>query len=281
MKHRVVWLLLLLGMTSACNGQLEHLGKPPPMNPPGVADDAIEMPTAERLRLPTRSPSYHMMTHQTPRPTLQQQTTAYTPDMYTNRAYPPTRMQHTQTASLWESGPSSLFGDRRAQMIGDILTVVIEIEDEAEISNTTDRSRSGDDSVTIGNVFGAQTLLQRILPDGTALDPAVTTGSTSTSNGTGSVTRDETISLRIAASVMDVLPNGHLVIAGNQEVRVNFERRDLQIAGIVRPEDISRKNEITYDKMADARIIYGGRGHITDLQQPRIGQQVLDIISPF
>ena len=72
-----------------------------------------------------------------------------------------------------------------------------------------------------------------------------------------------------------------LQIEGAQEVRVNFELRELIVSGFVRPEDISRQNEITYDKIAQARVSYGGRGQITDMQQPRIGQQVVDAALPF
>ena len=110
---------------------------------------------------------------------------------------------------------------------------------------------------------------------------AVGVDSSSSSAGKGSVKRNEKLELRVAAAIIDVLPNGVLAISGNQEVRVNYELRDLQVAGIVRPQDISRQNEITYDKMAEARIAYGGRGQIYDVQQPRYGQQVLDIVMPF
>ena len=183
--------------------------------------------------------------------------------------------------SLWHSGPSSLFGDRRAQSLGDILTVVIDIEDEASISNSSNRGRSGSDDVSIQNFLGLPSVVERYLPGGATLNPAVTASSTSNAQGSGSVTRNEAITLRVAATVVDVLPNGHLVVRGNQEVRVNYELRDLQIAGIVRPEDISRRNEITYDKIAGARISYGGRGHIMDMQQPRYGQQIADQILPY
>lgn len=233
---------------SGCNGQLDHLGRPPSLTPPGSTGGAVAPPAPERISLiPAPLPP---------------------PDTAT-------------TASLWQSGPQSLFGDRRARGRGDILTVVIEIDDEAEINNTTTRSRSGGDSVSIGALFGLNTIVEKILPSGATLDPAVTTSGTSNSAGDGSVTRDEEITLRLAATVESVLPNGHLVIRGSQEVRINFELRDLQVSGIVRPEDISRKNVITYDKIADARIVYGGRGQITDLQQPRIGQQIVDLLSPF
>jgi len=186
-----------------------------------------------------------------------------------------------RAASLWSGGRQSLLGDRRAERRGDILTVVIEIDDEATISNETTRSRSGNESVKVGALLGLPNIADAILPAGATLDPAVDLGGTSTSKGAGDVARNEQITLRVAATVTDVLPNGHLVIAGNQELRVNFELRDLQVAGIVRPEDVTRRNEITYDKIADARIVYGGRGQITDLQQPRYGQQVLDVVMPF
>lgn len=104
----------------------------------------------------------------------------------------------------------------------------------------------------------------------------------STSNrGAGTVNRDETIELKIAAAVTQMLPNGNLVIFGRQEVRVNFEVRELQITGVIRRADITNANTISYEKIAEARISYGGGGHITDFQQPRDGQQVFDVLFPF
>lgn len=191
--------------------------------------------------------------------------------------------------SLWSNAPGSLFHDRRARELGDILTVLIEIDDSASLNNSTDRSRSGEDTVASPTVYGlqgvaarvAQSVSKHLLPG--EIDPleGVSASGSSTSSGSGKVERDESISLRIAARVVQVLPNGHLVVTGNQEVRVNFELRDLQVAGIIRPEDITRQNTISYDRMANARISYGGRGQITDFQQPRIGQQLVDLISPF
>ena len=127
-------------------------------------------------------------------------------------------------------------------------------------------------------------LPQRIdekLPDGASSANAVELGSSSSASGKGSVKRSEKLELRVAATVVDVLPNGVLAISGSQELRVNFEMRELLVTGYVRPQDISRQNEITYDKIASARVSYGGRGQITDMQQPRYGQQVLDAILPF
>ncbi len=197
-------------------------------------------------------------------------------------APPTTPRRFYSQASLWNSGPTSLFGDRRAQNLGDIMTVVIEIDDQAQIQNRTGRGRTSSETMSIRALMGLpESLEEGFFPEGTSLDPAADFSSSSSSSGDGSVSRNEKITLRVAATVVDVLDNGHLVVRGLQEVRVNFELRELQIAGIVRPEDISRRNEITYDKIAGARISYGGRGQITDMQQPRYGQQIFEIVSPF
>ncbi|MFZ5963536.1 flagellar basal body L-ring protein FlgH [Thalassococcus sp. BH17M4-6] len=184
-------------------------------------------------------------------------------------------------ASLWDGGRQSLLGDRRAMTRGDIMTVVIEIDDKAEISNSTARSRSGSEDLGIPQLFGLPQRINQQITDGASLDEAVSINSSSGSKGDGSVRRKEKLTLRVAATITEVLPNGVLAIQGRQEVRVNFELRELLITGFVRPADISRKNEITYDKIASARISYGGRGQITDVQQPRYGQQVLDVVLPF
>ncbi len=185
------------------------------------------------------------------------------------------------TPSLWTGDRGSLLGDRRAVQRGDILTVVIEIDDSASISNSTDRSRNGSESLSIPDLFGIPQRADGSLPEGASLGTAVDLNSSSTFGGDGSVRRNEQLELRIAATVVDVMPNGVLSIHGSQEVRVNFEMRELLVSGFVRPADISRQNEITYDKLASARISYGGRGQISDVQQPRIGQQIADVILPF
>ncbi|HEY0213101.1 MAG TPA: flagellar basal body L-ring protein FlgH [Paenirhodobacter sp.] len=187
----------------------------------------------------------------------------------------------TRQASLWSGSRGSLLGDRRAATRGDILTVVIEINDKAEISNKTDRSRSGSDSMGIPQMFGIPQRVDKKLPDGATMSDAYSTSSNSSYEGDGSVARKEKLTLRVAATVLDRLPNGVMRIQGSQEVRVNFEVRELVVTGFVRPEDVSRQNEVTYDKIAGARIAYGGRGQITDVQQPRLGQQVADILLPF
>lgn len=182
-------------------------------------------------------------------------------------------------ASLWSKSQQSLLGDRRAQKTGDILTVVIEIDDSAEFSNSSQRGRSGTEDMQVSSLFGIlETETFQNLP---LSPPTVSTTSSSASAGDGSIKRNEKLTLRVAATVTGTLPNGILQIQGSQEVAVNFEMRELLVTGYVRPEDISRQNEIAYDKIASARISYGGKGQITDMQQPRIGQQVADVFLPF
>jgi flagellar L-ring protein precursor FlgH len=187
----------------------------------------------------------------------------------------------TAPSSLWSSERGALFGDRRAAQRGDILTVVIEIDDSARITNTTDRSREGQETMGIPSLLGLPQRLDESLPDGATMAEAAETNARSSYEGSGSVSRNEALTLRLAATVVEELPNGVLRIEGQQEVRVNFELRELVLTGYVRPVDISRRNEITYDKIAGARISYGGRGQISDVQQPRYGQQVADILLPF
>ena len=192
----------------------------------------------------------------------------------------PTAASHMPN-SLWRQGARAFFKDQRAARVGDILTVVIGINDKAKFNNTTTRSRTNSDDSDVTNLFGLESQLGRVFPQ--AINPAsiVSLGSANSSKGVGTVDRKEELSLTIAAIVTQVLPNGNLVIQGRQEVRVNFEVRELLIAGVVRPEDISAANTINQTQIAEARISYGGRGQLTDVQQPRYGQQVLDILLPF
>lgn len=236
-------MMACLVFLAAC-GRLEDVGKAPTFTP---NDNGIE---------------YHAMAQ---------------PAFAVPSEVPPT----TTEASLWSNQRGSLLGDRRAGRSGDILTVVIQIDDRAEISNSTARSRNGSESAQIPSLFGLEGIPNGILPGPTPLATGISTNSTSNSSGNGSVSRNERLELKVAATVTEVLPNGILRIQGSQEVRVNFEIRELLVTGYVRPEDISRRNEITYEKIASARISYGGRGQITDVQQPRLGQQVADIVLPF
>ncbi len=186
-----------------------------------------------------------------------------------------------EASSLWTSGRQSLLGDRRASRRGDILTVAIEIDDSAEIFNSSERERNGSERMGISGLFGLPERVDSRLPEGADMANAVGATGSSQSSGSGAVRRNEQLTLRVAATITEVLDNGILRIEGSQEVRVNYEIRELLVSGYVRPEDISRQNEVAYDRIAAARISYGGRGQISDVQQPRYGQQIADIVLPF
>ena len=180
--------------------------------------------------------------------------------------------------SLWRNGSRAFFKDQRAQQVGDILTVKVNFSDKADITNNTSRSRESKDDSGVDNFFGKNKL--PIM--NTALPTRIFTADSNTStDGKGSINRQEALTTNVAGVVTQVLPNGNLVIEGRQEIRVNFEIRELIVAGVVRPEDIESDNTIDSNKIAQARIAYGGRGQIMDVQQQRYGQQVMDVILPF
>lgn len=183
--------------------------------------------------------------------------------------------------SLWRTGASSFFDDQRASDIGDILTVNISISDQAQVNNTTSRSQTGSSEANVNAFLGLDQLLADQLPNAPALNPGISTGSTSTSNGTGTVNRAETINLTLAAIIVDQMPNGNLVIGGSQEVKVNNEVRELLVSGVIRPQDISANNTIEHTQIAQARIAYGGRGDLSNLQRARYGQRFIEAATPF
>ncbi len=183
--------------------------------------------------------------------------------------------------SLWASDRQTFFKDQRAATVGDILTVMIDIKDKAELDNETERSRTSGEAAGVDNLLGLEADFGQILPDAIVPGDLLNADATSTFQGSGTVDREEKIQLKLAALVTQILPNGNMVIQGRQEVRVNFENRILELAGVIRPQDISVDNSIPYEKIAEARISYGGKGQITDVQQPRYGQQVFDVLMPF
>src|ERR1700761_2345868 len=179
--------------------------------------------------------------------------------------------------SLWRNGSRSFFKDQRAHQIGDLLTVTVNITDQANFANETQRSRTTTEDSGITAFLGSNLLTGKTALPGRLL----TADATASSDGKGSVQRQERLTTNIAAVVTQLLPNGNMVVEGKQEIRVNFEMRELIVAGIVRPEDIQSDNTIDSSKIAQARIAYGGHGQITDVQQPRYGQQVMDVLLPF
>jgi flagellar L-ring protein FlgH len=183
--------------------------------------------------------------------------------------------------SLWQPSARSFFRDPRASHVGDILTVNVSIADAAQISDTTSRSRKNSDDANLTNFFGLEGELTKVLPKDANPASLVNMGSDTSNVGAGSVNRSETINLTLAALVARVLSNGNLIITGHQQVRVNGELRDLQVAGVVRPEDITSANTVDLSQIAEARISYGGKGTVTDVQTPRWGSEVYDSLMPF
>ena len=183
--------------------------------------------------------------------------------------------------SLWRTGARSFFGDQRARRVGDILTVNIDINDRAQTQNSTQRARSNATSGGVTNFFGLENSLGRAFPGGFDAANMIGTEGAVNANGSGSVNRSERVNLTVAAVVTAVMPNGNLVIQGRQEVRTNREVRELTVAGIVRPEDISSANTIRHSQIAEARISYGGRGDISRMQATPAAQSLVERFSPF
>ena len=213
-----------------------------------------ESPKLSSIDNPTQQPGYKPVQMPMPNP----QPASYNPN------------------SLWRNGSRAFFKDQRAHQVGDILTVSVNITDKAKFANETLVSRTGSIDSGIANFFGQQKVLNTAIPG-----RLLTADGANANDGKGTVDRQEALQTNVAAVVTQVLPNGNLVVEGKQEIRVNYEMRELIVAGIVRPEDIQSDNTIDSTKIAQARIAYGGRGQITDVQQPRYGQQVFDVLLPF
>jgi flagellar L-ring protein precursor FlgH len=240
---------ILIAMALSLQGcvglqRLGEVGSPPKMTP---STD------------PTKDPKWHPVSLPMPRPA---------PD-------PPT------AASLWRPGAHAFFNDPRAAQVGDIITVVVNMADSAVLNNGTTATRAGSLVTGAPDLFGLQSAISHVLPSGANLSQIASTNGSGAQVGVGNITRNETIALRVAAVVTQVLPNGNLALVGRQEFRVNSELRDLVVSGIVRPQDINADNTVLHDRLAEARISYGGRGQLTDVQTARWGQQILDIASPF
>ncbi|HUA76293.1 MAG TPA: flagellar basal body L-ring protein FlgH [Acetobacteraceae bacterium] len=245
MRRRDLMLVLPAFLLAGC-GQLTRLsevGQPPAMTP-----------TAN----PTLDPAWRPVTMPMPNP----------------------QPAPTEPASLWRSGSRAFFKDTRASRVGDILTIIVTMNDSGTLKNATTASSNGSESMGIPNLFGLENAIPTML-SGVSSSALVNTNSTGASGGTGQIQRSEAVTLNLAGVVTQVLPNGNLVIVAHDEVRVNSELLVLTLSGVVRPEDITSENTINDDQIAEERVSYGGRGQLTDVQTPRWGQQLLNILLPF
>ena len=224
--------------------RLAEVGRPPAMSP-----------TSD----PTREPSWRPVT----------------------MPMPASIVASVEANSLWRPGSRAFFKDQRAAQVGDIVTVLVKMNDNANVQNLTAANRTSDQAMGVPNLFGFQNLLNTVLPKPIDASKLVSLNSANTANGKGQIQRNETVTLRLAGVITQVLPNGNLVVAARQEFRVNSELRELVVSGVIRPQDIASDNTVVHDRMAEARITYGGRGQLTEVQTPRYGQQILDIVLPF
>ena len=184
-------------------------------------------------------------------------------------------------SSLWRTGAKGFFKDTRASDVGDLITIVITIADTATISNQSTRARTNTHDMSASALFGYETKLADIFPEEVVNTDLIETDGALSNDGQGAITRSDAVNLRVAGSVTQVLPNGNMVVRGHQEVRVNCDVKILEVDGIIRRADITTTNTVSYDQIAEARITYGGRGQLNDMQQPPYGSQFLDVILPF
>lgn len=247
-QHRLRRTTVLLAVISVagCNSfqKLSEIGRPPVMT--ATAD-------------PTRDPNWRPVT----------------------MPMPHVENAPREPASLWRSGSRAFFKDQRAAQVGDIVTVLVRTTDAADVENASAMNRTGTESMGLPNLFGIEAALPKLLGKAVNASTMVNVNSSNVATGTGTIKRNETVTLRLAGVVTQVLPNGNLVVAARQEMRVNSELRELMVSGVIRPQDIASDNTVPHDRMAEARISYGGRGQETDIQTPRYGQQALDVLLPF
>ena len=235
--------LLACALLAGCGAltRLSEVGRPPEMTP-----------TADPTKEPTWRPVSMPMPSREPTP--------------------------NDPNSLWRAGSRAFFKDQRAAQVGDIVTILVAMNDTANMKNATTTARSSAETGSFAQFFG----LQKLLPP-TITDPSkiLDVGSNNNNGGTGQIQRNDTVTIRLAGVVTQVLPNGNLVVSARQEFRVNNELRELQVTGVIRPQDIASDNTVLHDRMAEARIAYGGRGELTEVNHTRWGQQLMDIPLPF
>ncbi|MDD4935328.1 MAG: flagellar basal body L-ring protein FlgH [Acidiphilium sp.] len=194
---------------------------------------------------------------------------------------PPLHDAPTAPDSLWRRGARAFFKDQRASRVGDIITITVNINDDATLKDQTTLGRTSSESLGVPNLFGLESVIPRVLGKGVSPSSLVSVSGAGNSTGTGQIQRNESVALSLAGEITQVLPDGNFVVVARQEMRVNDELRVLTVSGICRPQDIASNNTIQADQLAEARISYGGRGLVSGQQSPRVGQQILDDLVPF
>lgn len=241
-----LFIIVISAPLSACGmfANLADIGHPPPMT---------------RITNPTTQPSWRPV----------------------SMPMPATHPVPAAPDSLWRRGARAFFKDQRASRVGDIITVLVNINDGATLKDQTTLARTGSESLGVPNLFGLEAMIPHVLGKAVSPSSLVSVSGAGNSTGNGQIQRNESVTLSLAGEITQVLPNGNLVVVARQEMRVNSELQVLTVQGICRPQDIGSGNTIAADQLAEARISYGGRGELINEQSPRVGQQVLDDIIPF
>ena len=242
-----VLLATLVLALSACSDTLSRLS------------EVGKGPALSKITNPTAQPEYHPVSMPMPTP----------------------EMVEKNPNSLWRAGARAFFKDHRAKEIGDILTVKLDFTDKATLNNKTTRIRNDSEKTGVTNLLGLEGEMSKVLPQGVNPSALINFGNKHSTDGTGKVDRKEVVQLSMAAVVTQILPNGNLVIMGRQEMLINKELREMMISGVVRPGDIDSDNSVQHTSIAEMRLAYGGRGTLSELQKPRWGTQIWDILFPF
>jgi len=190
-----------------------------------------------------------------------------------------------EEGSLWsEARGISLYPDKRARKIGDIVIIRIVEDPEAKLKANTSTSRSSGVDASQLEFLGYMKALaesNKRLAQNPGTDNLITAALGMNFDGQGSSDRNGHIKAYISATVEMLLPNGNLFIKGKREIRVNHETQYLTLSGIIRPEDIGPDNEISSVYVADARIGYAGTGPVADKQKPGWLGRIVDHVWPF
>lgn len=184
--------------------------------------------------------------------------------------------------SLWQTGSRAFFKDQRASRVGDILTVTAKIQHQSKLDTKVEAEREVKQTVgSLAHLFGYESKLHKIFPRAVDKNALINYNFKPEMKTKGTTQYDSVLDFKMAASIIEVLPNGNLVIQGRQEVRDRGELAVINLKGIVRREDISSSNTIDYTKIAEARISRTTEGNVSDLNSTPWGVETINKLSPF
>jgi len=182
--------------------------------------------------------------------------------------------------SLWkEESSKSMFADKRARAVGDIITILVQENNTTSKQNSTQTSKSSSVDASLNTLLYSPSA-SLFLTKGGQL-PAMKFGGSQSFDGGGKINNSESITARIAVRVVDVLPNGHMLIEGRRETTVSGEKQEAVLRGMVRSEDVAANNTVLSYNVADASIKFTGKGTISDNQRKGWLHRVWEKVTPF